>query len=96
MDHTLDIESLTIRNINRLQISLDLCIILLEENFMKCVYCGSEESKVIEFLQKEDAHLDEIAKILQFDTKKLLVLLTTMEIRGLIKKLPGNYYGKKD
>ena len=55
-----------------------------------------EESKVIEFLQKEDAHLDEIAKILQFDTKKLLVLLTTMEIRGLIKKLPGNYYGKKD
>ena len=55
-----------------------------------------EEQKVIDIVERDDAHLDEISRILKIDTKKLLVLLTTMEIRGLIKKLPGNYYGKKD
>ena len=55
-----------------------------------------EESSVLEIVRDEDAHLDEIAKILNFDTKKLLGLLTLMEIRGLIKKLPGNFYARKD
>ena len=55
-----------------------------------------DESHILEIVKNEDAHIDEIAKILDFDTKKLLGLLTMMEIRGLIKKLPGNFYARKD
>lgn len=62
----------------------------------KLVNLNEDESKVVELLNKDDAHFDEIAEFLSFSTKKLLVLLTTLEIRGLIKKLPGNYYAKKD
>lgn len=55
-----------------------------------------EEACVLEIVKNEDAHIDEIAKSLNFDTKKLLGLLTLMEIRGLIKKLPGNFYARKE
>lgn len=62
----------------------------------KLVNLKEDEVKIIEKLNQDEAHFDEIAEILQIDTKKLLVLLTTMEIRGLINKLPGNYYARKD
>ncbi|MBO5103391.1 MAG: DNA-processing protein DprA [Clostridia bacterium] len=54
------------------------------------------ESLIYNMLQTEDAHFDEILEKTQIEAKKLLVLLTTMEIRGLIRKLPANYFGKKD
>ena len=54
------------------------------------------EKVIYDLVQLEDVHFDEILEKTKIDTKKLMVLLTTMEIRGLIKKLPGNYYGRKD
>lgn len=54
------------------------------------------ESQIYNMLQLEDKHFDEILEKTKIDAKKLVVLLTTMEIRGLIRKLPGNYYGKKE
>ncbi len=51
-----------------------------------------DEKAIVEFLQIEDKHFDELVENLKINSKKLIGLLTTMEIRGLIKKLPGNYY----
>ncbi len=62
----------------------------------KVVNLRDDELAVYESIQNEDTHLDQIAKNLNFNTKKLLGLLTLMEIRGLIKKLPGNFYARKE
>ncbi len=51
------------------------------------------EQQIIDFVKFEDMHFDKILEKTKLDTKSLLVLLTMMEIRGLICKLPGNYYG---
>ena len=40
----------------------------------------------------EEKSLDEIADITKLESKFLLRKLTMMEINGLIKKLPGNFY----
>ncbi len=55
-----------------------------------------EELQILEFVRTEDKHFDEILEKTQLDAKKLIGLLTTMEIRGLINKLPSNFYGIKD
>ena len=52
-----------------------------------------EEQIVMDVLKTQEAHFDDLAKKTGLDTKKLNSLLTMMEIRGLIKKLAGNYYG---
>ncbi len=62
----------------------------------RTVNLKDEEAQILEILENEDTHFDDIAKILDFNTKKLLGLLTMMEIRGLIKKLPGNFYVRKE
>lgn len=54
------------------------------------------EKTIYDFVKIEEKHFDEILEKTQIETKKLLVVLTTMEIRGLIRKLPGNYFSKKD
>ncbi len=54
-----------------------------------------EEKAILDFLDNEEKHFDEISENLQIDLKKLPGLLTTMEIRGLIEKLPSNFYTKK-
>lgn len=55
-----------------------------------------EELMILDFIKAEDKHFDEILEKTELDAKKLIGLLTTMEIRGLIKKLPSNFYGVKD
>ena len=50
------------------------------------------EQIIIDALQIEELHFDELAKKCQLDTKTLNSLLTTMQIRGLIKKLAGNFF----
>ncbi|MBQ8761877.1 MAG: DNA-processing protein DprA [Clostridia bacterium] len=50
------------------------------------------EQLVINCVANQDTHFDEIAKKTQMDTKSLNSLLTTLSIRGLIKRLSGNYF----
>lgn len=54
------------------------------------------EQKVVSALENGEQHFDEILEKTQIPTKNLLGLLTTMEIRGLIKKLPSNFYELKE
>ena len=67
------------------------------KNFYKPVVANLqlsfEEQAIIKILDKE-MHFDEIQSLTNFDTKKLVTLLTELEISGIIKKLAGNYYIK--
>lgn len=51
-----------------------------------------DEQIVISLFKGDEIHYDEILEKTSFDAKRLNSLLTTMQIRGIIKKLPGNYY----
>ena len=55
-----------------------------------------EEQAIIDVLKNEEQHFDEILEKTKIDAKKLFGLLTTLEIRGLIEKLPSNFYKLKD
>jgi DNA processing protein len=50
------------------------------------------ESLIISHLENESLHFDEIAQLTKLDAKTLNSCLTTLSIRGIIKKLPGNFY----
>ena len=51
-----------------------------------------DEQVVINCLGSEEVHYDELLDKTNLDTKTLNSLLTTMQVRGIIKKLPGNLY----
>lgn len=56
------------------------------------VQLSMNEQLILNVLKIEELHFDEIAKKTNLDTKTLNSLLTTMQIRGLIKKLAGNFF----
>ena len=58
-----------------------------------CEQLTIEEKIILDALNIQDTHFDELLKKTNMDTKRLSSLLTMMQIRGLIKKLAGNYYG---
>ncbi|MGI5842333.1 MAG: DNA-processing protein DprA [Christensenellales bacterium] len=51
-----------------------------------------EEELIYRIVEKEKTHFEEIANKTQIPSKNLNSYLTTMTIRGILKKLPGNYY----
>lgn len=51
-----------------------------------------EERSIYEILEQGEAEFDELQERTKIDTNQLNSLLTSMEIRGIIKKLPANYY----
>lgn len=51
-----------------------------------------EEQRVIDALSNGEKTIDELCEILKEDFKSLNILLTEMEIGGIIKKLTGDYY----
>ncbi|MGD9901396.1 MAG: DNA-processing protein DprA [Spirochaetales bacterium] len=51
-----------------------------------------DEQIIINIIGNEECHYDELLEKTNFDTKTLNSLLTTMQVRGIIKKLPGNLY----
>ena len=51
-----------------------------------------EETLILDILKNEEVHYDELLEKTKLDTKHLNSLLTVMQVRGIIKKLPGNFY----
>ncbi|MDO8621371.1 MAG: DNA-processing protein DprA [Candidatus Levybacteria bacterium] len=51
-----------------------------------------EEQVILDLLQNEAVHFDEIVRRLQLDSAKVGSLLSMMEIKGLIKSLDGGAY----
>lgn len=50
------------------------------------------EQKIYDLIIEDEIHFDELQEKTGLEAKSLNTLLTTMEINGIIKKLPGNYY----
>lgn len=50
-----------------------------------------EEEKLLEILQKEPLDIDSLVRISGIDAGKLLGVVTTMELKGLIKNIGGIY-----
>ncbi len=57
---------------------------------------SNEEKSVLDVLKNGEVHFDEISQKSQINVKSLIGLLTMMEIRGLIKKLPSNYFALEE
>lgn len=51
------------------------------------------ERDIVRLLQKEDMHFDDISLKLGITASYLAMLLSVLEIRGVVKKLAGNVYG---
>ena len=53
-----------------------------------------EETAILNALDAGELLFDQLQQIVGYETRVLNTLLTRMELLGLIKKLPGNYYSK--
>ena len=58
----------------------------------KTLALDTDEVLILGAVAEEEKSLDEIAFVTKLDSKILLRKLTIMEINGLIKKLPGNFF----
>lgn len=56
---------------------------------------SEEEKKVLECLENEDMHIDEIGRTLNFGSPKISALLLKMEISGLVQSMGAGIYCKK-
>lgn len=54
-----------------------------------------EARTVLDVLKHDEVHFDELIRRTNFASKILTTLLTSMEMDGIIQKLPGNYYISK-
>lgn len=60
---------------------------------LKPIQLTTDEILVMEALRKEDLHFENLLKLTCMTSSALSILLLNLEIKGLVKKLPGNYYG---
>lgn len=56
---------------------------------------SEEEKKILECLENEEMHIDEIGRKLNFDSPKIAALLLKMEISGLVQSMGVGVYCKK-
>lgn len=64
-----------------------------KEAKVKPIQLTTDEILVMEALKIEDRHFEELLKITCLSSSALSILLLNLEIKGLVKKLSGNYYG---
>ena len=53
----------------------------------------TEEVLIFSALQDQDRHFEELIELTGLTMGALMATLTKLEVLGVIKKLPGNYYG---
>ncbi len=63
-----------------------------KDSQVKDVNLSNDEMAILKVLKNGDTHFDDLVEMAQLNPKNLATLLTRMEINGLIKKLPGNFY----
>ncbi|MBQ7453150.1 MAG: DNA-processing protein DprA [Clostridia bacterium] len=64
------------------------------EEKAKAVQLSLEETKILDAIGDDEVFVDDIADSTEIYGKTLLSALSALEINGIIKKLPGNYYAK--
>ncbi|MBR1985077.1 MAG: DNA-protecting protein DprA, partial [Clostridia bacterium] len=66
--------------------------ITTKKDFQKDIKLSSNEKLVVDCLKKGEKHFEEIIALTHLDIKTANTCLTTLSIRGIIKRLAGNYY----
>ncbi len=61
---------------------------------MDSVQLNEEETKIVEALSIEEKGFDELSSITKINTNDLLINLTTLELKGIIKQVTGDRYKK--
>ena len=59
-----------------------------------CVQFSMEENLILSCLDSEEKNLDDICEETEISSKQAISLLSKLEINGIIKRLPGNYFAK--
>ena len=60
----------------------------------KVIQMDINEQLIFSYVEKGEIHYDDLQNKCKLEPKMLNSYLTTMAIRGIIKKLPGNFYSK--
>ncbi|MGI6361926.1 MAG: DNA-processing protein DprA [Bacillota bacterium] len=55
---------------------------------------NNDDERVLRLLSNEPIHFDQVAGKLEIMPQKLAAMMTMLEIKGLVKQLPGKYYIK--
>lgn len=64
------------------------------ENVRSIIPGSPEEEKILNFLENEALHLDELARISNLDIGVVSARLTVMELKGIVKNMGGGIYRK--
>lgn len=56
------------------------------------IQLGSDEAIIVELLSSGEKDIEFLSENVDFDIKKLNSLLTTLEIKSIIKRMPGGFY----
>lgn len=59
------------------------------------VQLSYDEQNIYDLLVGQEKHFDELLKLLKLETKTLQTLLMRLVLKGVVEKLPNNYYGVK-
>lgn len=73
---------------------LDLQMKVDKEKIEKIMPSSKEEAKLIEILEMEPLHLDELVRITRGKTAEISARLTIMEMKGMVKNLGQGVYRK--
>lgn len=65
---------------------------ITETKKRKIVQLSIEEEKIVGLLTNGEKDIEFLSENVDFDIKKLNSLLTTLEIKSIIKKMPGGFY----
>lgn len=53
-----------------------------------------EEQMILDTLKEDELHYEELVSRLKIEPRRLSTLLMRLELKGIVQKLPGNYYRK--
>ncbi len=76
------------------QILADLGVVARQEE-RKLVPVEADEQPLLEFLSTEPKHIDELCDGLGLPVSELLSLLLQLELKGLVRQLPGKLFAKE-
>ncbi len=73
----------------------ELGITVENEKFCNTIQLDLNEQLILSVIEKEETHYEDLQIKTKLEPKKLNSYLTTMTIKGIIKKMPGNFYCKQ-
>lgn len=59
---------------------------------ISCLNLGKDEIKIVECIKEYPKHCDEISYKTGFNIKKVNSILTILELKGIVKQLPGKFF----